>query len=372
MPALPPRPSPRVPSGVSSRVVRRRVPLIASVTLTLLGAVAFQAFSSSAQAAQPGTARPGAAGRHAVTQPAVTQPAVTPKAVTLRVDPYVDMGAWPTPSLSGMAAAGHVSGFTLGFITSVGCKASWFNAYDPRAKWQLSEINALRTKGGDVKVSFGGASGIELAQACTSVSALAAEYQAVVSAYQLRYVDFDIEGAAVAEPASITRRSQAIAALQKANPGLKVSLTLPVLPSGLTADGLNVVRSAKAAGVKLDMVNAMAMDYYQGAGNMGGKAKQAGQAVHNQLASIYRGLADATIWRMVGVTPMLGRNDDGSIFSKTDAGALVRWAKAKHVGQLSFWDATRDRNACTGALYMCTNVKQSPYDFSKVFAGYTG
>jgi hypothetical protein len=33
---------------------------------------------------------------------------------------------------------------------------------------------------------------------------------------------------------------------------------------------------------------------------------------------------------------------------------------------------TRDRNACTGALYRCTNIPQSPYEFSRIFAGYTG
>ena len=32
----------------------------------------------------------------------------------------------------------------------------------------------------------------------------------------------------------------------------------------------------------------------------------------------------------------------------------------------------RDRNACTGALYRCTNIPQSPYEFSRIFAGFTG
>jgi chitinase len=39
---------------------------------------------------------------------------------------------------------------------------------------------------------------------------------------------------------------------------------------------------------------------------------------------------------------------------------------------LSFWETTRDRNACNGALYMCTNVPQQPYEFSRIFAAYTG
>jgi hypothetical protein len=288
------------------------------------------------------------------------------------VAPYVDMGEWPTPSISAMSAASGVKGFTLGFVTSAGCKASWFNAYDPRAAWESAEIAKIRSGGGDVKVSFGGASGIELAQACTSVASLATEYNAVISAYGLKYVDFDIEGAAVADPASITRRSQALASVQKTNPGVKISLTLPVLPNGLDANGLNVVNAAKSAGVNLDMVNIMAMDYYQGAGDQGAKAVSAAKATEAQLKSIY-GLSDAAAYKKLGVTPMLGVNDSqNEIFLQKDATTVVNFAKSVHLGMLSFWEEGRDANACTGALYRCTNVTQKPYEFSKIFAGYTG
>jgi len=228
--------------------------------------------------------------------------------------------------------------------TGAGCKASWFNAYDPRGKWQSAEIQKIRSAGGDVVVSFGGASGIELAQACSSVSSLAAEYQAVVKAYGLKYIDLDIEGAAVAEPASIKRRSQAIAQVQKAT-GVRVSLTLPVLPGGLTADGLNVVKAARSAGVKVDVVNIMAMDYYTGGGDYGNYAVQAANSTYNQVKSSYPG------WASIAVTPMIGKNDDGGTYDQKDAQQLVTFAKGKHLGRLSFWESTRDRNACNGALY---------------------
>jgi hypothetical protein len=285
--------------------------------------------------------------------------------------PYVDMGAWPTPSLTDMAVAGNLKSFTLAFITASGCKAMWFNAYDPRQAWARDQIDAIRARGGDVKISFGGASGIELAQACSTVAALQAEYQAVVTAYALKFIDLDIEGAATADPVSVDRRSQALAALQRANPGLKVSLTLPVLPEGLTADGINVVRSARDAGVDLDIVNVMAMDYYR-SGDYGDLAVQAANSTFAQLKSLYPAKSDAQVWKMVGVTPMLGQNDDGHIYDQNDARQLVTFAQGKHLGVLAFWETTRDRNACTGALYMCTNIAQTPYEFSKIFAGYTG
>jgi hypothetical protein len=307
------------------------------------------------------------------TPPTTTPPATTPPGGggTIRVAPYVDMGAWPTPSLTQMASSGNLKNFTLGFVTASSCKAMWFNAYDPRQQWGLDQISAIRAGGGDVKISFGGASGIELAQACSSVDSLLAEYQAVVTAYGLKYVDFDIEGAASADPTSVSRRSQAIARLQRANAGLKVSFTLPVLPERLTSDGLNVVRSARDAGVVVDMVNVMAMDYYR-TGDYGSFAVQAAQATFNQVKSLYPAASNATAWRMVGVTPMLGQNDDGHIYDQTDARQLVTFAQQNHLGMLAFWEMTRDRNACTGALYMCTNIAQQPYEFSRIFAGYTG
>ena len=290
---------------------------------------------------------------------------------SLPVAPYVDMGAWPTPVLTDMATAGNLKSFTLAFVTAVGCRASWFNAFDPRTAWARDQVDAIRARGGDVKISFGGASGQELAQACTTVSAVQAEYQAVVSAYALRYIDFDIEGAAIADTAANNRRSQAMKGLQAANPNLRISLTLPVLPEGLTADGLAVVRSARDAGVTLDVVNVMAMDYYR-TGDYGEFAVQAANSTFAQLKTLYPGKTDAQVWRMVGVTPMLGQNDDGRIYDQNDARQLVTFAGGRHLGLLAFWEETRDRNACNGALFMCTNIPQAPYEFSKIFAGYTG
>lgn len=101
-----------------------------------------------------------------------------------------------------------------------------------------AQIGSLRAKGGDVRVSFGGASGSELATTCSSADALAAAYGKVVDAYKLTKVDFDVEGGALPNTAANTRRAQAIAKLQAQHPGLDVSFTLPVMPEGLTQDGV--------------------------------------------------------------------------------------------------------------------------------------
>ena len=116
----------------------------------------------------------------------------------------------------------------------------------------------------------------------------------------------------------------------------------------------------------------MAMDYGGASGDYGTLATQAATSTHNQLKSVFTGLSDTAAYRMVGITPMIGQNDDGHVFSLAAATTVVNYAKAHHVGELAFWEVLRDRNACKGELYRCTNVTQKPYDFSKRFAAYTG
>ena len=128
--------------------------------------------------------------------------------------------------------------FNLAFVVAGGgsCTPEWGGVTAIGADPVAAQIGALRAIGGDVRISFGGEAGSELAQTCTSVSQLEAAYQQVISAYGVNKIDFDIEGAAVADTAANARRDQALAALQARDPGLQVSFTLPVLPSGLPSD----------------------------------------------------------------------------------------------------------------------------------------
>lgn len=299
--------------------------------------------------------------------------------------PFVDLGAWPTPSLPQLVTATGLKYFSLGFIINgaTACTASWFGAYDPGTGWDKADFDAIRAAGGDVQPSFGGENGTELAQSCTDVPSLTAQYQKVVDAYGLDRIDFDIEGAAVADHASIDRRSAAIAAVQAAQAAkgrdLKVTLTLPVLPTGLTADGLYVLQSAYSHGVKVTAVNGMAMDFGDSAapsptGKMGAYAIQSAQSVRAQVASVWTGLSTAQTWAMVGVTPMIGQNDQADeVFGLSDAQQLVTFADQNHLGELAFWAVTRDQPCANGGgLSTCTEISQSPYQFSTLFAAFTG
>ncbi|WP_223199521.1 cellulose binding domain-containing protein [Solihabitans fulvus] len=298
--------------------------------------------------------------------------------------PFVDAGAWPTPNLTQIAQNTGLRQFSMGFIVNgtQTCQATWFNAFPMSDGFELSDITSLRAIGGDVKPSFGGEAGTELAQSCTDVTSLTAQYQSVIDTYHLTQIDFDIEGSAVADPASVDRRSQAIASLQAAAKAkgqhLSVTLTLPVLPSGLTADGVNVVRSAVNHGADVTMVNVMAMDFGNieapnPAGKMGTYAIASARSVHDQLAPLYPGRTDAQVWNSVGVTSMIGQNDNADeVFTQADMRQLLAYAQQTHLGELAYWDVTRDGNACTGSLSKCTNITQTPFEFAKIIAPYQG
>ncbi|GAA3838858.1 glycoside hydrolase family 18 protein [Streptomyces chiangmaiensis] len=290
--------------------------------------------------------------------------------------PYVDTSLYPAFDLIASADATGVKEYNLAFVTDGGgCTPKWGGVTAIGSDAVAAQTGALRAKGGDVRVSFGGASGSELATACSSADALAAAYGKVVDAYKLTKVDFDVEGGALPNTAANTRRAQAIAELQRRHPGLDVSFTLPVMPEGLTQDGVNLVADAKSNGVKISTVNIMAMDYGAAySGDMGTYAEQAATATQAQIKSVL-GLSDGAAWKTVAVTPMIGVNDVSSeIFKVDDAAQLVGFAKSKGLGGLSMWSATRDKQCEGGAKptadATCSSVVQDRFAFSRAFAAF--
>ncbi|MFB7663712.1 cellulose binding domain-containing protein [Kitasatospora sp. NPDC056138] len=303
-----------------------------------------------------------------------------------RFAPYVDTSLYPPYDLVATAKAGGVKNFNLAFVVSGGgCTPKWGGVSDLSADAVAAQIGALRGIGGDVRVSFGGANGSELATACSSTADLTAAYQKAVDAYGLTKLDFDIEGGALADTAANTRRAQAIAQLQqraaaKGRP-LDVSFTLPALPSGLTQDGVNLVAGAKGNGVSIGAVNIMAMDFGDGAapnpnGRMGSYAIAAATATQAQVKSVL-GLGDTAAWAKVAVTPMIGVNDVATeVFTVADARQLADFAAGKQLAWLSMWSGTRDKECAGGAKSYadasCSSIAQQPLDFTRALGAHTG
>jgi len=290
--------------------------------------------------------------------------------------PYVDTSLYPAFDLVASATATGVKDYNLAFITDGGsCTPKWGGVTDLASDGVASQIGALRAKGGDVRVSFGGASGSELATTCSSADALATAYGKVVDAYNLTKVDFDVEGGALPNTTANTNRAKAIAKLQQQHPSLDVSFTLPVMPEGLTQDGVNLLSNAKSNGVNISTVNIMAMDYGASySGDMGTYAEQAATATQAQVKSVL-GLSDSAAWKAVAITPMIGVNDVSSeIFKVDDASQLVTFAQSKGLGWLSMWSATRDKQCSGGAKNYadatCSSIVQDDSAFSKAFGAY--
>ncbi|WP_217208336.1 cellulose binding domain-containing protein [Streptomyces sp. AC550_RSS872] len=290
--------------------------------------------------------------------------------------PYIDTSLYPAFDMAASAEATGVKDYNLAFVTDGGgCTPKWGGVTDLGGDAVAAQIGDLRAKGGDVRVSFGGAAGSELATTCSSADALAAAYGKVVDTYKLTKVDFDVEGGALPDKAANTRRAQAIAALQQQHPGLDVSFTLPVMPEGLTQPGVDLLSDARQNGVKIDTVNIMAMDYGPAySGDMGTYAEQAATATQAQVKSVL-GLSESAAWKSVAVTPMIGVNDvTTEIFKVDDATQLVKFAQSKGLGWLSMWSATRDKQCAGGekpaADATCSSILQEKFAFSKAFAVY--
>ena len=292
--------------------------------------------------------------------------------------PYIDMSLTDSQNLLAIQKASGIKTFTLAFILSAGgCDAAWGgigsidNDTTPNGTSILELVAGVRAAGGDVIISFGGANGREPALVCTSAAALQAVYQKVVDRYGATSLDFDIEGGSVADTASLNRRAQAIVGLKKANPGLKISFTLPVLPTGLVDSGVTVLENAKANGLDPDVINVMAMDYgpaVDNNGQMGLNARLAAAATKAQIDA-------AGLTSTVGVTPMIGRNDVASeVFTLSDAQTLLAFAKANsYVTRLAMWSVSRDNDSCGAISYAsptCSSIVQDDYAFSKIFNAY--
>ncbi|MBN1409429.1 MAG: hypothetical protein JW969_01200, partial [Spirochaetales bacterium] len=274
--------------------------------------------------------------------------------------PYVDVSISPTFSIYNCYQSTGQRYYTLAFILSSNGQAAWGGVQTLDCPFYLDEINRVRKAGGDVIISFGGANGTELATAITNVTTLTSEYQKVITMYKLKMIDFDIEGGAVTDKAGIDRRSQAMRNLQNANPGLKINLCLPVMPYGLTADGEYVVQSAKNAGVSINAVNVMAMDYGGANSAMGQAAIDAANSTRSQTGC------------NIGITPMIGQNDSqGEIFTLSNASEVLNFGNnTSWVVLLAFWSVGRDNGDCAGQSYaspICSGVSQSLFEYTNTF-----
>lgn len=308
-----------------------------------------------------GTRRPtGSVSSAAPAAGTTASPAPTPR---ITFAPYADVLTWPPLDLAGTAERTGVRDYTLGFVAAgLGCTATWGGLSpidDPVVRKRIEEVP------GEIIVSFGGPHGTELAQNCADVDDLTARYRDVLKATETHRIDFYLTDAALADGASIGRRTRALARLQHDDPRLQVSFTLPLHRSGLAGDALGALRSAATGGLDVSVVDLLPT---------GGTAQSiiaSATAAHGQLQGLYRE-NPAQTWQHMGVVPVIGVAPTGATFQSPDARQLRDWADAHGLARLSMWSITRD-TPCASDITVkndtCSGLDEDAGVFSKIFQG---
>ena len=265
-----------------------------------------------------------------------------------RFSPYVLMTKTST-GLVGTKTKWTTLAFVVGYANST---IAW-DAGAIDVKKLNAAISKVKGTGGGVIVSFGGASAgkkgskyfAELAGKYTDPTKLADAYIAVATKLQSTWLDFDVEVDAVKDAASIDRRHKAIAILQQKRPDLRVSFTVPVETTGLDADTTSMLMKANAAGVRIDVVNVMAMYFTSSKTSMSTATAQAVTAARPFITGL---------GARIGITPQIGKNPSKQYaheeFTLADAAAVVTSAKPEtDVAVVSFWSLNNDTTKHKGA-----------------------
>jgi chitinase len=286
-----------------------------------------------------------------------------------RAAPYIDI-TMPNPSLVSVANATGQKVFTLAFVLgdSTGCNPSWGGTIPLDDSRILGDIRALKAAGGDVIVATGGAAGPYLESLCNQTQ-LAAAYRRILDTVGSNSLDIDVEAGIPQDMVNTV-----LAALQRER-GTRISYTMRVQGDdfGMDPYSVQVLQSAAARGVNV-MVNPMTMEFGSSRPDWGDAVIAAAQASLGQLRQIWPSKSDAELKRMLGVTPMIGRNFNGKIFTQTHARKLVDWATSNHIGLLAFWSAGRDNGGCPGGGVSptCSSISQSTFEFTNIFKAFRG
>jgi Glycosyl hydrolases family 18/Carbohydrate binding domain len=302
--------------------------------------------------------------------------------------PYFE--AWTGDDPAALSQQSGSKYLTMAFIqasTQGSCTPYWNgDTGSPIASSSFgSSISSIQAAGGDVIPSFGGYTadntGTEIADSCTDVNQIAAAYEKVITTYGITRIDLDTEDNSLSNSAGIDRRNKAVKQVEDWAAGtgraVQFSYTLPTTTSGLASSGLAVLQNAVSNNARIDVVNIMTFDYYDGATHeMATDTENAANGLHGQLAGLYPGKSSSALWNMIGVTEMIGIDDYGpaETFTTADAGTVENWAASTGINTLSFWALQRDNGGCPGTKGAgnCSGIAQDTWFFSHAFEPFTG
>jgi hypothetical protein len=286
---------------------------------------------------------------------------VRDNAIAAELTPYFwNWGGGAASSLMDAKQQMGLQSATIAFVTSGG------DCTDDRSTLAMSaDIEEFIASGGKVIISFGGAAGTYIETACTDEDQLFSLIDNIIQRLGTQRLDFDVEGSQLSDASATGRRTRVLARLQSKYPNLYVSFTLPVGPGGLPSAAVNLLKSTAAGGVHIGVINIMTMNYGSGTTNLGDVAIQSAEATVLQLISIYPSMTSAQRYAMMGITPMIGVNDDGTVFTVSDAEKIANHVNQKRIGRLSYWALQRDQKGTD--IASSSGTQQSKFAYYLAF-----
>jgi hypothetical protein len=287
--------------------------------------------------------------------------------------PYLYEGWGNPPSVSTVMSATGIKQFTMAFMLSGGgCTPSWDSSRPLTGGVDQQVINQIRAGGGDVEISFGGWSGNKLGPNCSTAAALAGAYQQVINAYNLKYIDIDIENTDEFESEAVQDRIlNALKTVKANNPGIKTIVTFGTSTTGPTYWGTRLINQAAALGANIDVFTVMPFDFGGGA-DMYGNTVNAANGLKNALKAAF-GWTDAQAYAHVGISGMNGLSDQQENTTTAIWTNIRNWANQNHIARLAFWAVNRDRGCPGGGVVSnCSGIAQSDWAFTQITAGFTG
>ncbi|MGH3738566.1 MAG: ricin-type beta-trefoil lectin domain protein [Micromonosporaceae bacterium] len=289
--------------------------------------------------------------------------------------PYLYLGWGDPPNVTTVMNATGIKQFTMAFMLSGGgCTPRWDSTRPLTGGVDQQVINQIRANGGDIEISFGGWSGNKLGPNCSSASALAGAYQQVINAYNLKYIDIDIENTDEFENEVVQDRILgALKIVKQNNPGIKTIITFGTSTSGPTWWGTRLINRSRDLGANIDNFTIMPFDFGCPSGTgMYNCTVSATEGLKNALKSAY-GWSDATAYAHIGISGMNGLSDQRELTSVSHWTQIRDWANSHHIARLAYWSVNRDRPCPGGGVVSnCSGIDQNNWQFTAITAGFTG
>jgi len=218
--------------------------------------------------------------------------------------------------------------------------AFWNNGNWDSGNPDSTLISDIRNNGGDICISFGGASGCENNQEPAllggTVQQVMQRYLVPIKQYNCKYIDLDIEGGKESDTNSYQLRNSALVLVQQQVPNLKISFTIAADQNGIYSQ--NMLKDAIGKGIRIDTIRLMLMDF--------GSSMNLVSACISGLQKSYSQLSSIGQFK-IGFIPLLLKDDQGintyTLQNHKDILSQIKTNKMTYVQCFSYWELAIDQ-----------------------------